>query len=166
MNFLKPSTAAFFAACGLNLAQANFYYNRLPERVASHFGADGSPNGWAPKDFFVGLYAGAVVLMAVTLFAASRSVSGKPDNKINLPNKDYWLAPERRAATFAWMTAALEWFGVATFALLFDVFGQAFRFNLDPRGGLAHPGTSLAVYLGFTAVWMTVFLRKFFSRPG
>ena len=43
-------------------------YPQLPEQVASHFAADGSPNGWSPKGFFFLLMGFAVVMSAIPAF--------------------------------------------------------------------------------------------------
>lgn len=149
---------AGIAAC---LGQAAYYYGRLPEQVPSHFGASGAANSWAPKEFFVGLYVGAVALIAVLFLVNAYALQAMPDARINLPNKDYWLAPERRAETFAWLGGMFLWFATATLALFFDMFGQAFRAALSPLPVLPHPKTSIACYVAFAAAWVLALLRRF-----
>ena len=81
------------------LAQGIYYYPRLPERVASQFDAVGHPGGWVTRTgFFV--FEGAVVAgMTVLVLFLEWLVPRMPASRVSLPNKDYWLAPERRAAT-------------------------------------------------------------------
>jgi hypothetical protein len=56
-------------------------------------------------------------------------------------------------------------FGTATFVLLFDVFGQAFRVGLGLATKLEHPVLSLGIYGAFIAVWMSLFVRRFRAVP-
>ena len=59
------------------------------------------------------------------------------------------------------MRGSLLWFGTATNLLMFDIFGQTFRYDLGQAPGLEHPLASLGAYAGFSLVWTVVFMRKF-----
>ena len=74
-------------------------YARLPERVASHFGANGVANGWMSRDGYVWFMVGIVTFVSLTMLAAFGSVRFLPNSLINIPRRDYWLAPERRDET-------------------------------------------------------------------
>jgi hypothetical protein len=100
--------------------------------------------------------------VVVLLFLGAASSFPKyPDSRLNLPNKDYWLAPQRREETFASITGHLLWFGTATFLLLIDIFRQVFRFNLGQAAALDHPVQSLAAYVAFAIGWLIVFWSRF-----
>lgn len=151
----------FWAALAFNLGLAGLSYAKMPATVASHFGAAGTPNGWMPKEGLVAVHAASVVFLAFAMLVAGRAPESLPPERINLPNKAYWLSPERRAGTFAWMRGAFEWFGAATFALFLDLFAQVLRMNLGLTRGPEHPRLSLGLYLAFTAVWVGAFFRRF-----
>ena len=53
-----------------------------------------------------------------------------PARLVNLPNKDYWLAPERCVATMARVASALTWFGCAALSFVVVVNALVFDFNL------------------------------------
>src|SRR5690349_6137471 len=75
----------------------------LPDKVASHFGMDGKPNGWMLRSDYV-LYMGAAgVGLPLFILAIYSLLSIIPKQLINVPNRDYWFAPERRAETAAWL---------------------------------------------------------------
>ncbi|MFI5346771.1 MAG: DUF1648 domain-containing protein [Elusimicrobiota bacterium] len=148
------------------LVQAARAYFDLPATVASHFNAAGFPDGWAPKGGFLGLYAGMVVLLWISLSGAVRSIQRAPNDRLNLPNKDYWLAPERRDKTLATVASYLRVFGAATNLLLMDVFAQALAVNLRHAARLGHPMISLTAYIAFTIVWIAALVRGFRSKPG
>jgi hypothetical protein len=50
------------------------------------------------------------VLVASVGFLAPRTIAKTPASKINLPYKEYWLAPERRAETFASFERYFAWY--------------------------------------------------------
>jgi len=87
----------FFAIVLAAIAQCIHDFPLLPDRMASHFGASGMPNGWMTKTQFMCLYA-VVLLPALAIeFWVSNRIANKPASKVNLPNKEFWMAPERRA---------------------------------------------------------------------
>jgi hypothetical protein len=162
---VRLARAVFLVAAGACLGQAEIMSARLPAVVASHFGASGAPNAWMPRRAFVAFYALVVVFTAASLLAGVYATKRLPDERINLPNKGYWLAPERRAASLAFLEAFMLWFGAATFLLLFDVFRQVFRMNMGLAPVLEHPQLSLAAYAAFTVVWLSALLRRFGRVP-
>jgi uncharacterized membrane protein len=92
----------------------------LPAQVASHFGIDGRANGYMPRAAYLWFMAllglGVPVLIAVLNVVLPRlapSLAG-------IPSRDYWLAPERRKATYASLAAI-----GATAACVVAVFAMA-----------------------------------------
>ena len=85
----------FLLAFLLNLAVVVISWAVLPERVASHFGADGKANGWSSNTAFALTMAGIQLFLFFTLYYASRWILLFPVSMINLHNKEYWL--RRRA---------------------------------------------------------------------
>lgn len=83
----------------------------LPERVASHFGANNLANGWMARDgyrLFMLLF--ATVLPAI-VFGSVAFLPRCSPNAINLPNRGYWLDPKRRDATMAALASHAAWLG-------------------------------------------------------
>lgn len=76
-------------------------YRQLPARVASHFGADGVANGWSSRESYVWTLIVILSLSALTMAGLAAIVRITPTNLVNLPHREYWLAPERREATIA-----------------------------------------------------------------
>jgi uncharacterized membrane protein len=144
------------------------YYSQLPGVVASHFDARGAANGWQTKSVFLGFFVGAVALASVLAFGVPFIVSRTPAKLINLPNKDYWLAPERRTSTIAFLGRYFAWFGCAALAVVSSSFDYAIRQNLHPVAHLDPPAIVyvLAGFLVFTALWLIRLLTYFTSHPG
>jgi len=82
-----------------------------------------------------------------------------------LPNKDYWLASERRASTARTIQGYMVGFGDAMLLFLGVVFGDAMRASLMPVPHLPNRIWALLVLLAaFTLIW-TVRLLRAFRRP-
>ncbi len=148
-------------------AQAVYYYPQLPERVASHFGAGGEADGWSSKTSFFVIEGLVVALMIGSFLVLPRWMRSLPEGLINLPNKAYWLAPERRESTFAAMGEGMLWCGVATLALLFIIFQWTIQANLAPPPKLPDGmWVLMAGYMAFVVVWAIRFHRSFALPPG
>ena len=120
------------------LASVYFWptYAQLPDVVASHFNERGVANGWQPKSLFFEFFAGAVAIAAFLTFGIPAIFSKMPTAMINLPNKKYWLAPERRAETLAFLNRNFAWFGCAVLLVATAAVNYAIGQNLHPPGPL------------------------------
>jgi hypothetical protein len=145
-EWLAPSRVVFVALLGIALLQALIYYPQLPDRLASHFDAAGHPNGWSSKSAYFALQ-GFILLVATGCFAALPVwLERAPIKLVNLPNRDYWLSPERRVATMARVASALTWFGCAALVLMVTVTSLVIRFNLGREPVL--PAASMWALVG------------------
>ena len=77
------------------------HWQRLPERVASHFNGAGSVDGWMGKDANFLLSAGLIIGLTASFYLVGVMMRRLPQRWINLPNKAYWFAEERENATRA-----------------------------------------------------------------
>jgi uncharacterized membrane protein len=112
-------------------------WDRLPYLMASHFGISGTPNAWMPRGQFFSFIA-AVGGGTILLFATARLwLRIIPAQLVNIPNRDYWMAPDRRVASVDRMGTWMAWFGVGMTAFLAFVVELALRANLE-RSRLAN----------------------------
>ena len=155
---------AFVLICGALALDVAHYLPLVPDPLASHFGFSGRPNGWTSHFRMIAGLA-VLVLLFAAIFAATFFFGRIPDRLINVPNKTYWLAPERREATLLYVSAWLRWFLVLTLAFLTLVVGLTFRANLHrpPQLSVAALGV-LIIYLA-AAVTMVVTLFRRLHRP-
>jgi uncharacterized membrane protein len=147
------------------LGQMAWYYPQLPATMASHFDGAGRANAFMPKQMFMTLHLGVAGLLTVVFLLMPMVIVRLPPSLINLPNKDYWLAPERREHSGRVIQGFLVGYGNATLFLLVVVFGDAMRASLMPVPRLSNRvWVMIAFLLGFMIVWTVRFFRAF-RRP-
>ncbi|HWN75401.1 MAG TPA: DUF1648 domain-containing protein [Candidatus Udaeobacter sp.] len=109
-----------------------YYYPQMPQRMASHFAADGRVNGWQSRDAFFVLMLLVTSTSAIVGFLAPRQIAARSNARINLPHRDYWLAPERRERTMRFISATMAWFACGILLVLVSGTFLALRANLAP----------------------------------
>lgn len=147
------------------IGQIAYFYPQLPATIASHFDASGQANGFASKITFFVFEAILLAILLTMFLSLPKLISKLPDSSINLPNKDYWLSPERRGQTFAsfghffgWLSAAV----VAPFIAINQIVLTANVMKKDPNP--LSFGICLGVFFALDAVLVFVYLRRFFGR--
>jgi uncharacterized membrane protein len=167
MNDTRLPTFLYFFLLVLGLLQWAHIYPQLPAVMASHFTGHGTPNGWQAKPVFFLFMAFAIGVTAIPTFLVPRRLPSMPSNKINLPHKSYWLAPERREATFAFFRAQMAWFGCALLFVLLYATSQAINANLPTIGHFDWQGMwyVLVGFLFFCVGWIIHLLRRFSHVP-
>lgn len=138
-------------------------YSQLPGVVASHFNGRGGANGWQTKEAFFTVFVGVTVLCVLFGFGVASLIGAMPMRLINLPNKQYWLAPERRDETLEWLKAYFGWFACALYVLMIVVYDYAAQSNLHPGHppSVAHLVYTLVGFLAFVIVWLVRMFARF-----
>jgi hypothetical protein len=136
---------------------------RLPARVASHFGASGLANGFMMREAYLAFTIGLVLLPPVLVgLTIALSLRYFP-RFLNLPNRDYWLAPERRDQTEAYLTAHTAWLAALLALLALGIHLLVVRANRSIPPQLA-TGPFLGMLLAFAivmAAWIGALARRF-----
>jgi uncharacterized membrane protein len=152
-----------------NLLIMAYYYPQMPQRMASHFAADGRVNGWQSRQAFFVIMFLVSAASAVVCFLAPRQIAARANARINLPNQDYWLAPEHREATMRFISATMAWFGSCLLFVLIAGTILALRANLGPDRRF-NSQAMLVVLAGFLAslIGLMIGLVRHFHRvpPG
>ena len=115
--------------------------------------------------FFI-TYAVILLPALVVKFWVSHRIGNKPDAKLRLPNKEYWLAPEHRAETFAYFDSFFAWFGCALLFVEVFAMGLAMRANFNAPPQLP-TGPIVSVIVGFVLYNVAAVLSMYrrFSVP-
>lgn len=115
----------------LALAQHGWYWNQLPDRVATHFNWRGEPDAWMSKHAATLAMCCFQLGMPLLMLVMAELVAVLPVRWINLPHREIWLSPERRGETIAYVRGFM-----ARIAVLLTIFFLAlnhlvFRANRD-----------------------------------
>jgi hypothetical protein len=111
----------------------SYFATRLPATVVSHFDASGTPNGSMSRQAFLLFYGVLVLVLSIPFLLLGLLIKVVPDRLVNLPNKQYWLEPSRRAETHAYLQQWGYWFCDALLAFLISTMHLAIRANLRPN---------------------------------
>jgi hypothetical protein len=130
--------------------------------MASHFGPSGAPDAFMSRDGFVTVMALVCVLPVLLGTALPALIRKMPNAVINMPNKDYWLSPERRERSLSRLSLWLKWLAVPIAALLVLVVDLTLRANLARTGlDMTVFGAGFVAYLGGTAILLIEMYREF-----
>lgn len=164
---VRISRLAILLLLVLAFLQNVYFAPLLPEQVASHFDTTGQADGRSSKTAFVAFNLASVAGIALLFLGITAWLAKVPPAWINLPHKDYWLAPERRAATLETIQRQMEWLAAATVALLLGIAQLTIQANLNANGARLEYGLWLLFgsYLAYFVVWLVWMLRKWYARP-
>lgn len=144
-------------------------YGDLPAKVASHFDIQGQPNGWMSRDSCVGFTLGLGIFMPALIVGLMAGAGRIPVSFINLPHRDYWLAPERRQTAMAALLRYSLWF--ACMNVIFVTGLHWLIVQANQPGPIPHAlgphlndlGIALVAggFVASTGVWVALLLRHF-----
>ena len=144
-------------------------YSDLPAKVASHFDLAGQPNGWMSRDSCVAFTLGLGVIVPGFIILMMGGAGRIPVSFINLPHRDYWLAPARRSAALAILLRYSIWFSCLTVLFvtgLHWLIVEANRPGRSPHAQSPHlSGLGISLVAGgfvvATGIWIALLLRHF-----
>jgi hypothetical protein len=127
------SLVALVGSGAAGVLLVSFHWQHLPDRVASHFNGSGVADGWMSRDANFFLSAGILVGLTASFALLGFMMRRLPGRWINLPNKGYWLAPDRADTTRGSLATWCWVFGTLLNVFLLFVFHMVFLANTaDP----------------------------------
>jgi uncharacterized membrane protein len=138
----------------------------LPDVLATHFGPSGAANGFMTRTFYVRCMLMFVVLLPLALNFLIGRVLRLPNTRVNIPHREYWLAPERRANTIDLLQRHMKFFGVLLVAFLCYVHWLLVQANTLSPPALDNERFvgGLAAFMVALITWIVV-LRRSFRSP-
>jgi uncharacterized membrane protein len=142
-------------------------YNVLPAKMACHFDAQGHPNGWMGRFSDIEIITAAALIvptLAVVIMACAHRI---PMSFLNVPHRDYWMAPERRSTATGTLLRYSIWFAAANVLFMTGVHALTVEANGHTPAdlNLHHLGLLTGLYLAVTAIWLLLLLRRFSRMP-
>ena len=160
---LRPVTAV---QCSMLLLLAGYVlssYGSLPAVVATHFNAVGAADGFIDRGSYIALFTSLVFAVPLAVGWLPGALARRGGAGLNIPNREYWMAPERRAQTAAYLQAHGLWFAVLLGAFLTFVHAQVVRANQvqPPVLSTSAVMAALGVFLLLVAVWLALLTIRF-----
>ena len=140
----------------------------LPPVVASHFGIGGVVDGFMARNGYLGFMLVGTVVIPLLFVLPQRLVRTIPPRLISLPNRDYWLAPERIESTLDYLRNHATWFAALFVLMICFVHWEVVQANMrTPARLVAGPFiTGLLLYVVGVFVWIGAMFRHFRQKPG
>lgn len=134
----------------------------LPEVVASHFSGSGAANGHMSRSAYLTLMIAVAAGLPLAITVLQTLLIGASAN-LRLPNSAYWLAPERKAATLAFLRLQSMCFGVLLAAFLCFVHLCVVDAHsvVPPRVSSSALSHGLVAFLLATVIWTITFFVRF-----
>ncbi|HWA28923.1 MAG TPA: protein kinase, partial [Lacunisphaera sp.] len=147
----------------LYLGWVTYSAGGLPDRVASHFSVDGLADGGMPRRNYLVFIAVFPLLLVGFLQGVARLTRRLPANLANLPHRDFWLAPERRADTAALLGRWLAGLSCVLLALFAQIAAAVVLAN-ERQPARLPDGAFFASIMGFAGgmmLWLVGMLLRF-----
>jgi hypothetical protein len=163
MSAPDRSLGRFIALMVCAFAWVWYTSNLLPDVVASHFNRDGVATGFVPRAVYRAAMLAILLLPALCLVALPRLSLRRPEARINVPNREYWLAPERRAATVVLITQRCTQFGAMLVLFLCYAHWLVVHANREQPPTLSSMSllVGLVAFMGLTVRWASGLLAHF-----
>jgi hypothetical protein len=150
-----------------NLALQYASWRLHPGRVAVHFGPGGRADGWGDSAAHSLGLSVLLTFFLIVFLGVPVWVKRLPAKWVNLPHRDYWLAPERRGEAQARLAGLLHRFGIVFSLFFLGVGGLVLQARSRAPEQLDQ---SLFLWLmvllmGYVAAWLHAMWRAFPPPP-
>jgi len=166
MNRLNNPNYFYSAFIILMVCAIYFVINtstHLPANMASHFNAEGIADGFMSKEGYTHTMLALVVLVPGLLAVAPFGMRKLPASLINIPQKEYWLQPEKREVTFHTLNRFMS--VLACLLLLFLTYVHWLVIQANKAQPPALPVIDLLVgmfvFLSLIGAWSLLLHRQF-----
>ncbi len=166
MREIGASVFLLFALAIVGAASLVWAERVLPAKVASHFGADGKPDGWMSRESYVQAMGLIGFVAPAFLLGIGWSMRVVPGDMMNLPRREYWLSPARRHETNQYMARQFGWLACLSLALIVALNWLTIDANrASPPRISDGVWVLLVVFLASVAIWIVRLVWHFNRVP-
>jgi uncharacterized membrane protein len=142
-----------------------FSVSSLPNCVATHFDGSGQPNGWMDRSSYILFMAVFSFVLPLFLIGISFTCRFFPDKYFNIPHRDYWLAPQRRAETFSYLVTHSLWFACIALCFITGIHFSIIQANSVTPAHLSTPLILglIGCFVSGLVVWIVSMILHFNS---
>jgi hypothetical protein len=167
MSKLAVPVLSLAAAYALFFGFTAATYRLLPPKIACQFDAQGHPDGWMARACDVEIITAVTLTVPAIAIAIMGCADRIPLSFLNLPHRDYWMAPERRATALGILLRSSLWFAAANVLFMTGVQALTVEANrhAPPGLNLHHLALLTGFYLSVAAIWTLLLLHRFSRLP-
>ena len=163
MNKVRIAASVFLllsATFALFLALST---SSLPPTVATHFNGHGRPDAWMRSSSYVAFFTAFGIGLPVFIVAVFYMVRWLPAGLVNIPRRDFWLAPGRASETHRYLLAQGLWLACMVLLFMLAVHFAVVRANqlATPRLAPQSILVPMGIFITALVVWIATFLRRF-----
>jgi uncharacterized membrane protein len=137
----------------------------LPDTVATHFGTDNQANGWMSRNGYLLFILGFMIGISTFVSFVVGTLPRKFPQWTHVPNRDYWLAAERREGSLRYLSAHGKRLGCLIVMMMLGMHYVTLKanYNQPPRLPLS---TFSPILVGFSValVWWVIRLYRRFPK--
>ncbi len=167
MTIIQTLRRALVLVAIFNVIQIVLQAPYLPPQLAVRFNAAGVPVGFSSAQTFATINLVIIAIIVMAFLILPGAMARRRQLRWRLPNRNYWLANERREKTIEYLQRQFLWYGIITLLLLMAVFQLVVEANRHTPAVL--DSTRLVwLLIGYTAfiiVWGWAFWRRFSKPP-
>jgi len=155
---MNKAKALVFIYAFLSVACVAFVWSaaqNLPPVVASHFDLSGTPDATMPRDQFTKLFLAIMVLIPSSMAFLPAVISKLPPQMVNIPNRTYWLSPDRIEETKNILQVYFSIFACMLCCFMAVIFWLMVQANLHNPPQLSAQNLMVAtgVFVVVTIIW-------------
>jgi hypothetical protein len=141
---------------------------RLADVVATHFGGDYLANGFMTRDGYLAFSLAFSTVLPVIVAGAVGLLPRLFPRSVNVPNRDYWLAAERRDATLESIAIRAILLGALLAIFMVGVHWLILQANaaVPPQLPARAFWAMLIAFLVAFAAWIVAFWSRFRNTAG
>ncbi len=136
---------------------------RLPEIAATRFGAGGDPVAFMARGTYRVFMIWLVCAVPLLVAFLPQFIGARWPQLLNIRNREYWIAPERRAETLASVAARAMLLAAAMIVFLCFTHWLVVQANASPARQLSGVPflAGLAAFVAFMIGWIVAFRARF-----
>jgi hypothetical protein len=135
----------------------------LPGTVATHFNVNNEPDGWMTRNSYLFMILTLLVSIPTLISVGIGMLSQRFPHLVNLPNRDYWLAPRRLDESLDYLASHGHRLGRLVIVLMTGLhYVVLVAHRTEPP--VLPQSWLMAILLGFVfalAMWVVALYRRF-----
>ena len=139
-------------------------HGQLPERVPIHFDFGGNPDRVSVKAELTIVNLSVGILMLLCFGVGAMLIEKVPAKYINLPNRDYWLSPERKEKSLADANFYYVAIGIVSMVLMWAIYHATFQVAMKRDETLSLGPFGVAGYMVAVLILIVMMFLRFWKK--